>query len=77
MEMRILDRRDFHIRILINHAGHDVVRVENSVMDRRLPSAPADFRVRRQIIDRALDQRFDAATVDVDRLGRFDIPIPT
>ena len=49
--------------------GLDVVSVEGLRHRPLLAFGPADLGVRRQIIDRAFDQRLDAAAVNIDRLG--------
>src|SRR5271169_7010148 len=69
MEMRILDRGDLYVRILVDEAGLDVVSAEGFRHRPFLAFGPADLGVRRQIIDRAFDQRLDAAAVNIGRLG--------
>jgi hypothetical protein len=73
--VRVLNRGHFHVGILIDHARLDIVRVK-CVGHRPLLA----FRYQRisafgvKIGDRALDQRLDAAAVDVDRLGALIFP---
>src|ERR1700722_5453935 len=69
MEMRVLDRSDLYVRILVDEAGLDVVSAESFRHRPLLAFGPADLGVRREIIDRAFHQRLDAAAVNIGRLS--------
>src|SRR5580704_18198875 len=74
MEMRVLDRGDLYVRILVDETGLDVVSAEGFRHRPLLAFVPADLGVRREIIDRAFDQRLDTAAVNIGWL-RLLLPL--
>ena len=67
MKVRILDCRHFHIGILVNQSGLDVVPAERFGHRPFLAFRPADIGIRLKVSNRAFDQRFHAAAVNVGR----------
>ena len=75
VEVRVLDRGDSHIGVLVHGAGRDIVTAEELAHPGALALRPADLRVRREIGDGALNERLDAAAVDIGGLAALVLPL--
>src|SRR5438093_8753212 len=74
--MRVLDRRHLDVRILINHAGADIMAVKQPRDWNRTTSVRnSDFRTQSEILHGRFDQRFRPGwPIDVDWLSPIQIP---
>ncbi len=75
-KMAVFDRRHFDVRVLVNHAGADIMTEKH--LDYRYAAASIgnpDLGTDGEILHSGLDQLFcSGRTIDIDRFGAILIP---
>src|SRR5262249_4679950 len=74
-EVSVLDRRHLDVGILIDDASRDVVALKGVGHRSLLALGQPEFGGRCGVNKRAVDRRFDAAAIDVGRLGALVLPL--